>query len=81
MNRTSRTSTKHRVVVLGAGYAGGITAGRLAKRLHRDEVEITLVNAEPDFVERIRLHQLASGQELPRRPLRTSTRTPAYWSA
>lgn len=70
MNRTSRTSTKHRVVVLGAGYAGGITAGRLAKRLRRDEVEITLVNAEPDFVERIRLHQLASGQDLPRRPLR-----------
>ncbi|MGW1996505.1 NAD(P)/FAD-dependent oxidoreductase [Embleya sp. NPDC001921] len=73
MNRTShtsRTSTKHRVVVLGAGYAGAVTAGRLAKRLHRDEVEITLVNAEPDFVERIRLHQLASGQDLPRRPLR-----------
>lgn len=70
MNSTSRTSSKHRVVVLGAGYAGGITAGRLAKRLHRDEVEITLVNAEPDFVERIRMHQLASGQDLPRRPLR-----------
>ncbi|OPC79685.1 oxidoreductase [Embleya scabrispora] len=70
MNRTSRTSTKHRVVVLGAGYAGAITAGRLAKRVHGDDVEITLVNAEPDFVERIRLHQLAAGQDLPRRPLR-----------
>ncbi|MEU9793272.1 FAD-dependent oxidoreductase [Streptomyces sparsogenes] len=61
---------KHRIVVLGAGYAGAITAGRLAKRLHRDDVEITLVNADPDFVERVRMHQLASGQDLPRRPLR-----------
>ncbi|MEU1791801.1 FAD-dependent oxidoreductase [Streptomyces sparsogenes] len=61
---------KHRIVVLGAGYAGAVTAGRLAKRLHRDDVEITLVNADPDFVERVRLHQLASGQDLPRRPLR-----------
>ncbi|MGW5517595.1 NAD(P)/FAD-dependent oxidoreductase [Nocardia africana] len=61
---------KHRIVVLGAGYAGAITAGRLAKRLHRDDIEIILVNAEPDFVERIRLHQLATGRDLPVRPLR-----------
>ncbi|WP_327099378.1 FAD-dependent oxidoreductase [Nocardia vinacea] len=61
---------KHRIVVLGAGYAGAITAGRLAKRLHRDDVEITLVNADPEFVERVRMHQLASGQDLPARPLR-----------
>ena len=61
---------KHRIVVLGAGYAGAITAGRLAKRLHRDDIEITLVNGDPEFVERVRMHQLASGQDLPRRPLR-----------
>ncbi|MEU8840428.1 FAD-dependent oxidoreductase [Streptomyces roseus] len=61
---------KHRIVVLGAGYAGAVTAGRLARRLHRDDVDITLVNGDPEFVERIRLHQLASGQDLPRRPLR-----------
>lgn len=61
---------KHRIVVLGAGYAGAVTAGRLARRLHRDDVEITLVNGDPEFVERVRLHQLASGQDLPRRPLR-----------
>lgn len=66
---------KHRIVVLGAGYAGAITAGRLAKRLHRDDVEITLVNADPDFVERIRLHQLATGQDLPVRPLRNPVTT------
>jgi NADH dehydrogenase FAD-containing subunit len=61
---------KHRIVILGAGYAGASAAGRIARRLNRDDVEITLVNAEPDFVERVRLHQLATGQELRRRPLR-----------
>ncbi|MEV0270535.1 FAD-dependent oxidoreductase [Hamadaea sp. NPDC050747] len=58
----------HRIVVLGAGYSGAIAAGRLAKRLHREEVAVTLVNAEPDFVERVRMHQVATGQELKHRP-------------
>ncbi|MFD8571553.1 NAD(P)/FAD-dependent oxidoreductase [Streptomyces sp. NPDC059639] len=61
---------QHRIVVLGAGYTGAIAAGRLARRLHRDDVRITLVNAEADFVERVRMHQLATGQDLARRPLR-----------
>ncbi|GAA4064618.1 NAD(P)/FAD-dependent oxidoreductase [Streptomyces shaanxiensis] len=59
---------QHRIVVLGAGYTGVTAAGRLAKRLHRADVTITLVNAEPDFVERVRMHQLAVGQELKPRP-------------
>ncbi|MFE1949610.1 NAD(P)/FAD-dependent oxidoreductase [Streptomyces sp. NPDC059524] len=59
---------QHRIIVLGAGYTGAIAAGRLAKRLHRDDVSITLVNAEPDFVERVRMHQLAAGQDLTPRP-------------
>ncbi|GAA1288407.1 oxidoreductase [Planotetraspora silvatica] len=59
---------QHRIVVLGAGYAGAIAAGRLAKRLRREDVAITLVNAEPDFVERVRMHQLATGQDLTPRP-------------
>ncbi|MEU0674681.1 FAD-dependent oxidoreductase [Streptomyces sp. NPDC006172] len=59
---------QHRIIVLGAGYTGAVAAGRLAKRLHRDDVHITLVNAEPDFVERVRMHQLAVGQELKPRP-------------
>ncbi|WP_027344694.1 NAD(P)/FAD-dependent oxidoreductase [Hamadaea tsunoensis] len=58
----------HRIIVLGAGYSGAIAAGRLAKRLHREDVAITLVNAEPDFVERVRMHQLATGQDLTPRP-------------
>ncbi|NGO77779.1 FAD-dependent oxidoreductase [Streptomyces sp. YC504] len=65
---TAGNVTKHRILVLGAGYAGAGAAGRLAKRLHRDDVALTLVNDEPDFVERVRNHQLAAGQELKYRP-------------
>ncbi|MEU9831897.1 FAD-dependent oxidoreductase [Streptosporangium sp. NPDC048047] len=60
---------QHRILVLGAGYSGAIAAGRLARRLRREDVAITLVNAEPDFVERVRMHQLAAGQDLTPRPL------------
>ncbi|TAM67989.1 FAD-dependent oxidoreductase [Mycobacterium sp.] len=60
---------QHRIVVLGAGYAGAFSAGYLARQLHSDDFEVTVVNAEPDFVERLRLHQLAAGQDLRHRPL------------
>ncbi|MFB9659869.1 NAD(P)/FAD-dependent oxidoreductase [Glycomyces mayteni] len=59
---------QHRIIVLGAGYTGAFAAGRLARRLHGDDVAVTLVNAEPDFVERVRNHQLAAGQDLKPRP-------------
>ncbi|MFI1223807.1 MULTISPECIES: NAD(P)/FAD-dependent oxidoreductase [unclassified Streptomyces] len=55
---------KHRIVVLGAGYAGAYVAGNLARRLFPADAEVTVVNAEPDFVQRLRLHQLAAGQEI-----------------
>ncbi|GGJ92472.1 oxidoreductase [Streptomyces camponoticapitis] len=60
---------KHRIVVLGAGYAGAFAAGNLARRLSPADTEITVVNAVPDFVERMRLHQLAAGQDLAFRKL------------
>ncbi|MFD9412734.1 NAD(P)/FAD-dependent oxidoreductase [Streptomyces sp. NPDC059989] len=55
---------KHRIVVLGAGYAGTYVAGNLARRLSPADAEITVVNAVPYFVERLRLHQVAAGQEI-----------------
>ncbi|MDR8411361.1 FAD-dependent oxidoreductase [Nonomuraea sp. 3-1Str] len=55
---------KHRIVVLGAGYAGAYVAGNLARRLSTADTEITVVNAVPHFVERLRLHQLAAGREI-----------------
>ncbi|TQL69024.1 NADH dehydrogenase FAD-containing subunit [Nocardioides albertanoniae] len=48
------------VVVVGGGYAGVMAANRLTKR---DDIAITLVNARDHFVERIRLHQLAAGND------------------
>ncbi|MFJ4503537.1 NAD(P)/FAD-dependent oxidoreductase [Streptomyces sp. NPDC088864] len=59
---------QHRIIVLGAGYTGAVAAGRVARRLRREDVSVTLVNAEPDFVERVRMHQLAAGQDLRPRP-------------
>ncbi|GAA2451325.1 FAD-dependent oxidoreductase [Actinomadura vinacea] len=55
---------KHRILVLGAGYAGAYVAGTLARRLSPADTEITVVNAVPDFVQRLRLHQLAAGQQI-----------------
>lgn len=49
-----------KVVVVGGGYAGVIAANHL--RVNRD-VAVTLVNARPQFVERIRLHQLVTGSD------------------
>ncbi|HEX6443639.1 MAG TPA: FAD-dependent oxidoreductase [Streptosporangiales bacterium] len=54
----------HDVLVLGAGYAGLVAAKRLARQVHADEVTVTLVTAFPDFVERPRLHQVATGQRI-----------------
>jgi NADH dehydrogenase len=53
---------KVRVLVLGAGYAGVLATVRMAKKLG-SRAEVTLVNDKPDFVERIRLHQVAVGQK------------------
>lgn len=55
---------KHRIVVLGAGYAGAYVAGNLARRLSPADTDITVVNSEPDFVQRMRLHQLATGRQI-----------------
>ncbi|MEU6621047.1 FAD-dependent oxidoreductase [Streptomyces litmocidini] len=55
---------KHRIIVLGAGYAGAYAAGNLARRLSPADTGITVVNAVPEFVQRLRLHQLAAGQEI-----------------
>jgi NADH dehydrogenase FAD-containing subunit len=58
------TSTPH-IVVLGAGYTGLTAAKLLARR-----ATVTLVNNRERFVERMRNHQLATGQRLRDVPLR-----------
>ncbi|MEV4478393.1 NAD(P)/FAD-dependent oxidoreductase [Micromonospora coxensis] len=55
----------NRIVILGAGYAGmAATVSLAARTTRRDDVHITLVNADERFTERLRLHQTASGQQL-----------------
>lgn len=53
----------HRIVVAGAGYGGVSCALRLARRAP-SSVAITLVSATDRFIERIRLHQRATGQSV-----------------
>lgn len=57
------------VAIVGAGYAGLAAASRLARRTRGRDVRIQLINAGPDFVERIRLHQVAAGTGTAARPL------------
>ncbi|MFI9506676.1 NAD(P)/FAD-dependent oxidoreductase [Nocardia sp. NPDC052566] len=52
----------HRIVILGAGYAGLSAAKRFARTAR--EAEITVVDARAEFVERVRLHQQAAGQPI-----------------
>lgn len=49
-----------KIVVLGGGYAGVLAANRLRRRA---DLDIALVNPRPQFVERIRLHQLVAGND------------------
>lgn len=65
----ARRAAAPRIVIAGAGYAGVSCALRLARQTGR-HVEITLVSATERFVERIRLHQLATGQAVGQWPLR-----------
>ncbi|QFG23069.1 NAD(P)/FAD-dependent oxidoreductase [Actinomadura sp. WMMB 499] len=58
-------NNEHRIVVLGGGYTGLFTAIRLARRVRRTGARITLVNPADRFVERLRTHQVAAGQDLP----------------
>ncbi|AHC23321.2 MULTISPECIES: NAD(P)/FAD-dependent oxidoreductase [Mycobacteriaceae] len=48
------------IVVIGGGYAGVLAANRV---LQRADVDVALVNPRPEFVERIRLHQLVAGTD------------------
>jgi NADH dehydrogenase len=52
------TGKRPHVVVIGGGYAGTLAANHLRMR---GDIDITLVNPRPKFVERIRLHQLVAG--------------------
>jgi NADH dehydrogenase FAD-containing subunit len=57
-----------KALILGGGYAGMIAAARIARGLQRARragaaVDVTLLNAKADFVQRIRLHEVLAGRE------------------
>jgi len=55
------------IVILGAGYAGLLSALRLQPQINQGKAQVTLVNALDTFSERIRNHQVASGQTIKQR--------------
>jgi NADH:ubiquinone reductase (H+-translocating) len=58
MTEQNTLTTLTKVVVIGGGYSGTLAANHLRMR---GDVDITLVNPRPKFVERIRLHQFVAG--------------------
>ncbi|SMD22060.1 NAD(P)/FAD-dependent oxidoreductase [Kibdelosporangium aridum] len=56
--------TKHKVVVLGAGYSGVMAALRAA-----DQADVTLIAPSASFTERVREHELAAGRPSIAHPL------------
>jgi NADH dehydrogenase FAD-containing subunit len=61
MNRTQQ----QQIVIIGAGYGGLMTALRLVGQTKGQPCQITLVNREAHFTQRIRLHQAAAQQPIP----------------
>ncbi|MGK8523030.1 NAD(P)/FAD-dependent oxidoreductase [Nocardia asteroides] len=55
---SEHSTPNNKVVVVGGGYAGALAANRLRMRA---DVDVTLVNPRPRFVDRIRLHQFVAG--------------------
>lgn len=55
--------TRKQVLIVGGGYAGLTVAARLAENTG-PEAAITLVDARPEFSQRIRLHELLAGRRV-----------------
>jgi NADH:ubiquinone reductase (H+-translocating) len=51
---------RENIVILGGGYGGAMAAARIAKR----GIPVTLIDAGDGLTERIRLHQVAAGDDI-----------------
>ncbi|MBK18091.1 MAG: oxidoreductase [Rhodospirillaceae bacterium] len=54
-------ATSSRIVVVGGGYAGLTAAARIAEG--KTDATVTLIDRKSEFIERIRLHEIAAGSE------------------
>src|SRR5438874_3228703 len=66
--RTVMTHPSTRILVLGAGIAGLLFTLRLAGKVARESVQITLVDESGTFTVRPKLHEFATNQRVFRRP-------------
>ncbi len=57
-------TNQQQVIVIGAGYDGLLATIRLAGKVRRQNVQITLISGSDKFVERVRLHQMATGRDI-----------------
>ena len=57
--------TKQKIVVVGAGYAGVSATKFLAKKLKKDDVEITLIDRHSYHTMMTELHEVAGGRVEP----------------
>lgn len=56
-------SNQQKIIVLGGGYGGVLTAKKLAKRFKKDEhIEITLIDKKPYHTMLTELHEVAAGR-------------------
>ena len=51
-----------KIVIIGAGYSGTLTAKKLAKQLDKQDVEITLINKNSFHTMLTELHEVAAGR-------------------
>lgn len=61
--------TKTQIIVIGAGYAGMMATLRLSGKTRGRNVAITLINGTNIFIQRPRLHQVATNQVVPQKPI------------
>lgn len=59
-----------RILIIGGGYSGALAARRAALKTRGLPVEITLVSEADRFAERVRFHQVATGQPMAKLSMR-----------
>ncbi len=62
MTKKSNSSTSTKIIVLGGGYGGILTAKKLEKKLKKSDVEITLIDKKSYHTMLTELHEVAAAR-------------------